>query len=291
MASRKQQQLSDYIDAVHGGLFNQNFSLSGWSLLKNKDILDNPPPMPKPKDPSRLDYRVLIPIYGIKYATNPDALKREDAITYKENVDLSIVSNLVKRVLDREPSPNPDELNASLVILCGRFFKDPAHLAGAASIKDYYSTALSFTEKFHPHWDGTIRADIRKVAIDHARRGDPKAKAFYKQMLKSGWVPSGDEIAGEETATWSNLTQSELSHLLDLRERFTSAFNESYSTGNAFRNPLSNLDMAWIYKMSEKDKPGWNDTYVVPFLQYIDRCIAKLHERNIPIANKNTKNK
>ena|SRR5271157_2210816 len=191
MASRKQQLLSDYIDAVHGGLFRRSTSLSGWSLLKNKDILDSPPPMPQSKDLHTLDYASFVPFTKI----DPEAHDAKDKLAFNEKAEVSIISNLVKRMLDKEPSPNPDELNASLVILCGRFFKDPAHLSGASSTKGNYSTALSFTEKFHPHWDGTIRADIRKVAIEHARRGDPKAKAFYKQMLKSGWVPSGDEIA------------------------------------------------------------------------------------------------
>ena len=191
MSSRKQQFLSDYIDAVHGGLFKRSSNLSGWSLLKNKDILDSPPPMPQPKDLHTTDHAQFVPFTNI----DPGDHDRKDKLAYQGKIELSIISNLVKRVLDKEPSPNPDELNAALVILCGRFFKDPAHLSGASPTHGNYSTALSFTEKFHPHWDGTVRDDIRKVAIDHARRGDANAKAFYKQMLKSGWVPSGDELA------------------------------------------------------------------------------------------------
>jgi hypothetical protein len=187
MASRKQQFLSDYIDAVHGGLFDAPIprqSSIGWTLFKDKDILYNPPPPPKWKDPDRFDYRILIPIYGFT-AMNPAVRNLDDAAEFAENTELSIISNLVKAVIDSEPKPNPKELNAVLAMLCDRYFKDPEHLANPSDDTGKYD----FAKLYHPHWSGNTRDDIRKLVADHARKGDKKAKMLYDQMRKVGWVP------------------------------------------------------------------------------------------------------
>ena len=106
--------------------------------------------------------------------------------------------------------------------------------------------------------------------------------ASHKQEILGKYL---DYLRGEETAYFSSLTRSELAHLSDLRVQFTTVYNSSYSTGKAFKNPLNNLDIAWLYKMVEKEeKSFWNDKYARPFLKYIDICLANLRKKKIPIV-------
>ncbi len=107
--------------------------------------------------------------------------------------------------------------------------------------------------------------------------------------------------SGEETAPASRLTREELLHYSDLNQKFASHYAESMSTGKPFKNPLTNQDMAWLYKMEGKERnPSlplrimedvgltWKVSYIEPFLKDIDTSLARLRSKKIPIAGEST---
>jgi hypothetical protein len=93
-------------------------------------------------------------------------------------------------------------------------------------------------------------------------------------------------VGGEPTANFfTALSASELSHLIDLNTKFFAAVNESVATGKTFKTPLKNTDIAWLYKMVEKEDKVWGvDKYSRPFLKDIDAAVAALRRKNIPIS-------
>lgn len=104
-----------------------------------------------------------------------------------------------------------------------------------------------------------------------------------------------EAVAGEEKPVSVNLTYAEIQHILSLKKDFLKKFNESMATQKPFKNPLTNSDMAWLYKMAAKEKRSSVDDYFVladkyaePFLQIIDQSLQTLRANKIPIIGETT---
>ena len=136
---------------------------------------------------------------------------------------------------------------------------------------------------------GPAAAGHVRQLIQLARQGNRRAQGILSASRIS-WV-QGEFIGVEDEYKRVNLTSQEIAHIQDLQNGFIKKFNESYSTGNPFRNPLTNLDMAWLYKMATKEKKtsvdDWlflQDKYAEPFLEQIDNSLQKLRDKGIPIV-------
>jgi hypothetical protein len=121
----------------------------------------------------------------------------------------------------------------------------------------------------------------------------------HHEILDDSQVRSGEDSPMPLTY----LTVSEYNHFLDLTRSFDKSYNESVATGNAFKNPLTNKDTAWLYLMASKENapqgtvtrilkefpgPGEVQKVVTRFMKYMDDCFKTLRQKKITILGRRT---
>jgi len=116
----------------------------------------------------------------------------------------------------------------------------------------------------------------------------------HHELLDDDEVQSGEDPHMPLTY----LTVGEYNHFLDLARSFDVSYNDSVATGKPFKNPLTNKDIAWLYKMAAKENapqetitrlfkelpgPGAVQKVVTRFMNYMDDCLNTLRQKNITI--------
>lgn len=157
-----------------------------------------------------------------------------------------------------------------------------AEICGSDEFHELITKALKAKKMSKDDFNKAVKSNLPASADEDTK------KASARQTLK--FLRSKNVTMEGEFKT-VNLTSQEIAHILDLQDGFIKKFNESYSTGNPFRNPLTNLDKAWLYKMAAKEKrtslDDWAfllDKYAEPFLEQIDSSLQKLRDKGIPIV-------
>jgi hypothetical protein len=116
----------------------------------------------------------------------------------------------------------------------------------------------------------------------------------HHELLDDDEVRSGEDL----NQSFTYLTVSEYNHFLDLAKSFDKSYNETIATGKSFANPLTNKDIAWLYKMAAKENapqgtiervmkelpgPGAVQKVVTNFMVYRDYCLNSLRSKKASI--------
>jgi hypothetical protein len=120
-----------------------------------------------------------------------------------------------------------------------------------------------------------------------------------KMYLRTDSLGRHEIVDGEPTE--SELATSGSAQLHKLYDKFCGAYDESLQYKKPFKNPLTNLDMAWLYDRAATDlrqnpmlEMSTHDPTDLVFsahtvLQDIDRKLENLRRAKIPIVGEKTK--
>lgn len=104
--------------------------------------------------------------------------------------------------------------------------------------------------------------------------------------LKTDQLGHHEIVDGDATDPNVQDRITEQSQISELRNKFFVAANASYLYKKPFKNPLTNQDRAWLYKVAARPTVFFSPdtpTQAADLLKDIDLELEKLHKAKIPI--------
>jgi len=136
----------------------------------------------------------------------------------------------------------------------------------------------------------------------YGKAGVSTAKSNYEKGVEVEKVATSSGDEADQPGYRTRLTKVEVLHFNQLWNDFDNAVARSITQKTPFKNPLTNKDMAWLYRMRVKEQDtslsqnilndlglSRNDLQSVDtFLKEIDKSLAAIKARNIPIISRDS---